>query len=64
MVHPHRVDFVLSCVSSLFLDQKVNVVDTEGSELLDRTLQGHEQATIRDVSVTVDMLVDYCRTQT
>jgi hypothetical protein len=35
----------------LFLDKKVDVVDAERSQLLDRALERHEETTKRDVSV-------------
>lgn len=58
-----KVEFLSFRSCCLFLDQEVDVVDAEGSELLDRALQGHEQPTVRDISVTVHKLVDHCCTQ-
>lgn len=37
----------------LFLDKKVDVIDAERSQLLDRALERHEETTERDVSIAV-----------
>jgi hypothetical protein len=38
---------------ALFLNKKVNVVDAQGSQLLDRALEGHEETAEGYVGVAV-----------